>query len=159
MITVYHSPLLLDYIKVCAQLPDDERKQITALTGYEYDIDGAAIGNFTVAGPKWVIKLGDDPLAIGGFVPQRPGVYRDFMLTTPTGWKHGFALTRICRRIMDAMLLTEAHRLETIVPAARLSSRPELERWYKVLGYNKEAPLYGYCADGADAWSFSRVKH
>jgi hypothetical protein len=52
-----------------------------------------------------------------------------------------------------------AHRLECIVPAPRIAARPELVRWYEVLGYNREATLYGYCANGADAVIFSRVQH
>ena len=105
MIQVYTNPLLLDFIKVCLNMPQDEREQLEAFTGEKYDVDAAAIGNFTVPGPKWVIKADEDVLCIGGFVPQRPGVYRDFMLTTPAAWEtHWFAITRIARRAMDAML-------------------------------------------------------
>jgi len=158
---IYSDPLLLDFIKICAALPEDERKQIEAFSGHAYDIDGAAVGNFMVAGPKWVAKdENDQPVAIGGFVEQRPGVYRDFLLSTPDAWsKYWFQLTRICRRVMDGMLHNGVHRLECVVPANRLSSRAELARWYKVLGYNKESLHYGYCADGTDAVMFSRVRH
>lgn len=159
MIQVYNNPFLLDFIKVCAQLPDDERKQLEAFTGCEYDIDGAAIGNFTAPGPKWVIKADDEPIVIGGFSQQRRGVWRDFLLTTPAAWtEHWFTVTRICRRAMDGMLNSkQAHRLECVAPVARVTEK--LEKWYAVLGYNKEAVLHGYCASGADAIIYSRVKH
>jgi hypothetical protein len=157
---VYTNPLLLDFIKVCIDMPQDEREQLEAFTGQPYDIDAAAVGNFSAPGPKWVIKADDVPIVIGGFVPERPGVYRDFMLTTPTAWgKHWFPVTRICRRIMDAMLMTEAHRLECIAPLPRLTARPAIAKWYGVLNYHQEGILYGYCANGADAAIFSRVKH
>lgn len=160
MIQVYTNPLLLDFIKVCLNMPQDEREQLEAFTGEKYDVDAAAIGNFTVPGPKWVIKADDEVLCIGGFVPQRPGVYRDFMLTTPAAWeKHWFPITRIARRAMDAMLVEQAHRLECIAPAVRLAARPQIEDWYKILGYTREAPLWRYCADGKDAVMFSRVRH
>ena len=161
MIQVYTNPLLLDFIKVCLNMPQDEREQLEAFTGEKYDVDAAAIGNFTVPGPKWVIKADDEVLCIGGFVPQRPGVYRDFMLTTPAAWeKHWFPITRIARRAMDAMLHSkQAHRIECVTPAARLASRPEVEKWYAVLNYHREGIMYGYCANGADAVLFSRVKH
>jgi hypothetical protein len=160
VIEVYTDPLLLDFVKVCINMPQDEREQLEAFTGETYDIDRAAIGNFTVAGPKWVIKANDEPICIGGFVPQRPGVYRDFMLTTPEAWKHWFAVTRVACRAMNAMLLSKtAHRLECICPASRLEKRPEVEKWYSVIRYNKEATLHGYCANGADAVMFSRVQH
>ena len=159
MIIVYTNPLLLDFIKVCLNMPQDEREQLEAFTREKYDIDSAAIGNFTVAGPKWVIKADDEPICIGGFVPQRPGVYRDFMLTTPEAWKHWFAVTRIARRVMDGMLANGAHRLECVTPATRLAYQPKIEKWYAALGYTREAPLWRYCANGSDAVIFSRVKH
>jgi hypothetical protein len=159
VIHVYTNPLLLDFVKVCLSMPQDERDQLEAFTGEKYDIDGAAVGNFTVPGPKWVIKWDDEPICIGGFVPQRPGVYRDFMLTTPGAWeKHWFAVTRIARRAMDGMLQNGAHRLECVAPAKRLADRSCIEKWYAAIGYNKEATLHGYCASGADAVLFSRVR-
>lgn len=162
MIQCYNNPWMTDFIQVCAKMPEDERAQVEAFTGEPYDIDGAAVGNFTAPGPKWVIKADELPLVIGGFVPVRPGVYRDWLLTTPEAWEKAnfFSVTRICKRIMDAMLLSKtAHRLECIAPASRVESRPELARWYKLLGYTQEGRHYGYCANGADAISFSRVKH
>lgn len=161
MIEVFNNPFLLDFIKVCASMPQDEREQLEAFTGEAYDIDRAAIGNFTVPGPKWVLKVDNEPICIGGFVPQRPGVYRDFMLNTPEAFeKHWFGVTRIARRAMDAMFKSrQAHRLECVVPAARLAYRPELERWYSTLNYKKEASLWRYCANGTDAVIFSRVRH
>lgn len=171
MILTFNDPLLLDVLKICDRMPDDERAQLEAFTGQKFDVDSAAIGNFTVPGPKWVVKEGTEeefhrgvaqPLMVGGFVQQRPGVWRDFLLSTPEAWdkKHFFQMTRICRKAMDTMLYSgHAHRLECIVPAARVQSRPELVRWYKLLGYNEEGPRYGYCANGADAIGFSRVRH
>ncbi len=160
-IEVFSDPNLLDYIIVCAKMPADERAQLEAFTGQPYDVDGAAIGNFTAPGPKWVIKADGNPIAIGGFVQQRPGVWRDFMLTTPEAWEHHwFTVTRVARRIMDAMFKSgQAHRLECMAPANRVSSREKLAKWYKVLGYNYEGLHHGYCADGSDAVSYSRVKH
>lgn len=171
IVRCYNEPWLTDFIQVCAQMPQDEREQIEALTGEKYGVDAAAVGNFTVPGPKWVIKVGSTerqmaagegmPIIVGGFVPQRPGVYRDFLLTTPLAWEsYGYQVTRICRRLMDDVLRSpHVHRLECIVPAARVESRPELAKWYKVLGYNKEGRHFGYCANGADAISYSRVRH
>ncbi len=157
MIQIYTNPWLLDFLKVCNQLPQDEREQLEAFTGEPFTVDGAAIGNFTVPGPKWVIKDGDEPICIGGFVPQRPGVWRDFMLTTPIAWeKHWFPITRCARRAMDAMFASkQAHRLECIAH----HSREKAFKWYSVLGYHREATLHGFCANGADAISFARVRH
>jgi hypothetical protein len=162
MIQVYNDPLVLDFVKICILMPEDERKQIESFVGQKYDIDAVAVGNYMVPGPKWVIKRGNDPLAVGGFKQQRPGVWRDYMLTTPQAWekKYWFTVTRTCRRAMDSMFASkQAHRLECIVPASRLRDRPELAKWYKFLGYNEEGTRYGYCADGSDAVAFARVNH
>jgi hypothetical protein len=162
MIQIYQNPTLLDFIKVCFNLPQDERDQLEAFTGEPYDIDSAAVGNFMTPGPKWVAKVDEEPISIGGFVPLRPGVWQDFMLNTPEAFakKNWFALTRASRRCMNAVFSSrQGHRIECIVPGQRLMERPELEAWYKVLGYNREATLYGYCATGADAIIFSRVQH
>lgn len=171
MIRVFNNPFLADFIQIASRMPEDERAQVEAMTGEPYDIDGVAVGNFMVPGPKWVIKSGTEeqfstglatPIVVGGFAPQRPGVWRDFLLTTPEAWdkEHYFTVTRVCRRAMDAVLQSgTAHRLECVVPAARVQSRPELARWYKLLGYNEEGLRYGYCANGTDALAFSRVRH
>lgn len=170
MIKIFTNPFLADFIQVAARMPEDERAQIEAFSGEKFDIDGAAIGNFCVAGPKWVAKVAADdeafaiglatPIAVGGFAPCRPGVWRDFLLSTDEAWAHWFPLTRACRKAMDAMFASgQAHRLECVVPAARVQSRPELSKWYRVLGYNEESLRYGYCANGADAIAYSRVKH
>lgn len=161
MIQVYTNPMLLDYVKVCILMPEDERQQIEAFVGEKYDIDSVAVGNFMVPGPKWVIKTSDDhPLCVGGFKQQRPGVWRDYMLTTPEAWekRYAFSVTRTCKRVMDAMFSSyQAHRLECIAPAARLVQRPELIRWYRHLGYISEGVRKGYCADGSDAMAFART--
>lgn len=172
IIKCYNDPFMLDFLKVCHMMPADERAQLEAFTGEKYNADGAAVGNFMAPGPKWVIKAADteadfysglaEPLVVGGFNAQRPGVFRDFLLTTPQAWqgRNWYHVTRICKRIMDDMLRSEGcHRLECIVPAARVQTRPELVKWYKVLGYNEEGLHHGYCANGADAISFARVRH
>lgn len=172
IVRCYNDPYLLDFMKVCAAMPEDERAQLEAYTGEKYSTDGAAVGNFISPGPKWVIKAAETeaefeagqarPIVVGGFNPQRPGVFRDFLLTTPSAWegRNWYSVTRICKHIMDDMLHSEfCHRLECIVPAARVESRPELVKWYKVLGYAFEGRMYGYCANGADADLFARVRH
>ena len=162
MIEIYNNPSMLDFLKVAARMPEDEKAQVEAASGEPYDIDGVAVGNYTTAGPKWVIKLDSEPIVVGGFVYQRRGVWQDFLLTTAEAWTREcwFAVTRHCKRSMDAMFQSgQAHRLQCVVPVARVEKRPELAKWYKLLGYTQEGLHYGYYASGADALSFARVKH
>lgn len=157
MITVHTDPLLIDFLVCANHAPEDQRDHFTKLTGLAYNVDDVAVGNFQVPGLKWVFKNEDGyPLLVGGFAPQRPGVWRDFLISTgeafgPKYWK---ACTRACRRIMDQMFVADAHRIECIAPASRVKARA----WYKLMGYTLEAPLRGYCADGSDAVSYVRVR-
>lgn len=158
MLQLIDNPILLDFIRVVLQMPEDQRRHFTTMTGQPYDVDGLAIGNYTVPGPKWSIRLDNEPIAAGGFVPQRPGVYRDYFLSTPRAFEPDlyFRVTRICRRLMDGMMAGDARRLECIVPASRVS--PQLHKWYSALGYHQEAVHEAYCADGSDALCYARVK-
>lgn len=156
---LYHTPLLLDYVKVCIKMPQDEREQLEAFTGQPYDVDGAAVGNFMAPGFKFAIKETPEaePIAVGGFVYLRPGVLQDFMLTTPEAWTdHWFAVTRICQRLIRDILRGHAHRVQCICLASREAKN---SRWYEAIGYNREATLYGYAANGADAVIYSKVRH
>jgi hypothetical protein len=159
MLQVFSSPIALDAIRVCIDLAPDQREHWSAMTGQSYDIDAAALGAYMQAGPKWVIHANSRPIVFGGFVPKRPGVYQDFLLSTPEAFlpECYFGVTRICRRLMDGMLKGGVHRLECYVPVPRVT--PKLHKWYATLGYNKEALLHGYCASGADAFCYSRVRH
>lgn len=161
MITVLPDPVLIHWINVVLNMPQDQRDHFKAVTGHDYDVDGIAVGNFMVQGPKFAIMKDDRALAVGGFAPQRPGVFRDFFLSVPEAFnaENHRAVTRLCRSLMDKMLANGAHRLECVVPVARVEQMPKLHRWYRILGYHQEARHYGYCADGGDAFTYSRVRH
>lgn len=171
MIKIFNNPFVGDFLQVASQLPQDERDQIEAMSGCQFTVDGATVGSYTAEGPKWVIKVGESeeqfaagegvPIVVGGFAFQRPGVWRDFLLTTPLAWTtYTLPVTRFCKKAMDAMLTSgQAHRLECVVPAVRVEARPELVKWYSILGYTREGIRHGYCANGADAVAFSRVRH
>ena len=153
--------IALDAIRVCLAATQEQQEHFTTMTGQPWDIDGVAIGCFQSPGPKWSIHIDNVPVAVGGFAEQRPGVYRDWFIFAPAAFEKAnwLRVTRICRKLMDSVLKAGAHRLECLVPVGRVESRPQLDHWYRILGYNKEALLYGYCANGADAYCYSRVKH
>lgn len=168
MIKMFRDPFLSDYMRIAATMRPDEIGQIESLTGEKFSVDAAAAGCYMVPGPKWVIKIADSledfdsgdsiPLVAGGFSPERPGVWRDWLLTSPLAWDYPIGVTRICKKAMDAMLTSgQAHRLECVVPLARVESRPELVKWYKLLGYEEEGIRRGYCADKTDAISYFRT--
>jgi len=159
MLYLYSNPFLLDFLIVADQLPDEQRACMEAFTGEPYTVDGAAIGNFTTQGPKWTIKTEDHrPIAVGGYVYQRKGVWRDFMLSTPEAWspENWFTVTRMTRRSGDAMFKNGiAHRLECVT----LASRTKAIEWITMLGLHQEGILHGFAANGADAIMLARVQH
>lgn len=152
---VFRSPTVIDFLTVCHRLPADEIEQFEAFAGEPYDPDRVAAIYSLKGGPAWVMTADDKPIAIAGFDQVRPGVWQDWMFSTPEAWSdHWRALTRQCRKGMDAMLRTEAHRLQCV----SLATRTRAHRWYGVLGLEQEGPLRRYGAAGQDAIMFSRVR-
>jgi hypothetical protein len=89
------------------------------------------------------------------FNQLRPGVWQDWMFSTPEAWsKHWRGVTKIARRVMDFMLQGEAHRLQCV----SLASRIHAHRWYRPLGLEQEGTLRGYGVNGEDAIMFARLR-
>lgn len=155
-VTVHQNPKLLDYIDVASRITDSERDQWEAFTGQAYDVDSVAIAAFTWAGPKWSLHLGDRPLAVGGFLPVSRGVWQEWMISTDECWSDANwkQATRHCRAAFDAMLKTEAHRLQCV----SLASRIQVHKWYRLLGLQFEHRIHAYGADGEDALVFYRLR-
>lgn len=149
-------PLLADYLYVCHRLPDDEKQQWVAFSdGQPFDADRMALHLASNPGPKWVlVKQSGEPLVIGGFTYLRPEVWQDWLIGTPEAWEHHWrSISKHCRRVMDAMLKTEAHRIQCV----SLASRTKAHAWYRVLGYRFEAILRKYGANGEDAVMYART--
>lgn len=157
-IVLYQKITLIDALKVCFDMPQDEREQYEAfsLDGSKYDPEQAAVEFFARTGPKWTLCDGTDPIAIAGFDYLRNGVWQDWMVSTPKAWdkQHWFHTTRQVRRVMDSMLGEVAHRLQCI----SLRSRIHAHEWYGVLGLRQEGVLEAYGVSGEDALLFSRVR-
>ena len=154
---VYSNPMALDFIIVSHQATADQIEQWEAMTGHAWDHESCALGMIQTNGPKWVIKTLDHrPIAVAGYHQERPGVFRDFLISNEEAWADGNwqALTRHARKAMNAMLNNGAHRLECV----SLSSRTKAHRWYAALGMKAEGTLHGYCASGEDAIMFARVR-
>lgn len=148
-------PTIIDLIKVCRQLPDDERVQYQAFQGVAFVPDEAAVRFACMEGPRWALVDADgEPIIVGGFTWIREGVWQDWLLTTPAAWeRHWRTVTKVCRRVMDQMLATEAHRLQCIALAGREGAR----RWYGALGYRHEGVLRQFGHNREDAVIYSRI--
>lgn len=152
------APILEDYGWLARNMRPDEVEQFLAFSGLgSYDANVAARAFAMMPGAAYVLVDRDNrPILIGGFEPLRPGVYEGWLAGTMEGWgRHGFAITRICRRNIDAMLDGGAHRVQITA----LSSRALAHDWYiRGLGMECEGTLQGYAANGADAVVFAKVR-
>lgn len=150
--------LIEDLAYLARNMRPDEIQQDLAVTGAsEYEPQQAILRMAAVAGPKIVVLADNVPVAAGGFWQVRPGVWEGWQLGTMAGWEaHWRTITKCTRRLNDQWLARpDVHRLQLI----GLAGREKAFEWYeRSLGYTREATLRAYCANGADAIMFSRIK-
>lgn len=154
-ITLYRNPKLIDFLQVCSRVPEDEREQYEAFTGEKFDPEYVAAVYSLRPGPAWVGAVDDKPIAIAGFDIIRPGVWQDWMFSTPEVWTtYWRETTKVVRRLMGVVLQQEAHRLQCV----SLASRIHAHRWYRPLGLVLEGTLRSYGVNGEDALMFARLR-
>lgn len=154
MITLAPDPSVLDFLMVCQELREDEQRQIEASTGEPYDFKKVVAMMCNTPQPRWVVLEDGKPIALIGYTQRRPGVWRDWMMSTDAVWKKPIAITRICRQIMETMEANGAHRLECVSMATRVMAH----KWYRSVGLKFEGILRSWGAHGEDAMMFARVK-
>lgn len=127
-------------------LPKDELEQIR-LFGVPAGTDLALMSQ-ALPGPKWAFYAGELPLVVGGYIPNRTGVYASWFLATVAAWDfYGKDVTEMTRARIEFMLSNGAHRIETVC----LAKRKLAQRWYRHLGLHLESIMTGFCIDGSDA--------
>lgn len=147
-------PRLVDFLHVCHQVSEDQRREYVALQGKPFDADCVALELANRGAPYWaIVSQTGETIAIGGFTWIRKGVWQDWLLYAEGCWsEHWRGLSKICRRVIDTMM-QDSHRIQCITLASRDSARS----WYRILGYEYEATLKGFGCDGEDAVIYSRV--
>jgi len=151
-------PGLLELLKVCFDLPEDERNEYRIFAGREFDPEQVAIDTFQKAGPRWGLFPSirpEAPIVIAGFDLIRTGVWQTWMLPGPLAFtEYARETTIYTRRVMDAMLKSDAHRLQCICSSGRIQAH----KWYSALGLTVDGPLKGFGVAGQDAIMFSRTR-
>ena len=150
------SPLLEDFVYLAARMRPDEIAQFLAIAGLtDYHADTAARAFANIRGPAYVLVNAQGyPIVAGGFEPLRPGVFEGWQVGTMDGWAtHGRAITRVNRRLLNALLADEAHRVQTIA----LTSRTDAHRYYEALGMTCEGVLHKHFTDGQDGLLYART--
>lgn len=146
-----HQLNLLHTMTVCLDLREDEWDQVVKMGG-QRSTDAVAVWANSVSGPKWAYT--DDTqktLMVGGFIPQRTGVFMSWFLATDYAWKnHARELTLEAIERKEFMFAAGAHRVETVC----LASRSAAHAWYQKVGSIFESTMKSYCIDGSDAMLF-----
>lgn len=144
---------LADALDIAGAAPADQIRQYEAFVG---PWDAWRVAHAAAYTPlSWTLTQEDRPLAVGGFVMVRSGVYQDWLLTTADAWAPGTwkAVTRQLRLVSDRVLQAGAHRLQCVALADRDSARA----WYRVMRLEYEGTLRAYGLQGQDAVMYSRV--
>ncbi|HHA2878424.1 TPA: hypothetical protein ACOFC6_002270 [Stenotrophomonas maltophilia] len=150
--------LFEDLAYVARNMRPDEVAQDMAFNGTKvHDVESAILRMVNVAGPKVVMFADGLPILCGGFYCIRPGVWEGWQAGTMAGWdRYWRSITKVTREINDRMLADpDVHRIQLCA----MAGRDKTFEWYeRGLGYRREATLHRYCASGADAVMFARVK-
>lgn len=141
--------------KVADNLPDSEKLLFKAMTGEDYDSKDFLVALADMPGEHYIFWAGEIPVAVGGFIPQRPGVYRTWFIAPAATWTdHGSDITEACREKIADLLDGLAHRVETVT----LADRAEARAWYERIGLTFESTQRGYGAGGEDAVMYVAVR-
>lgn len=138
--------------KVADAISEEERALFKAMTGSDWDSKDFLVALAELPGEHFLFWDGETPVAVGGFIPQRPGVERTWFLAPDSSWKScGQELTDMCRTILADKL---AHRIETVTLADKAKARA----WYERIGLTYESTLHGYGCNGEDAVMYVIVR-
>ena len=139
-----------------------EQAQLLAVMGRPvYDPDTAIhwlVDTWAQSAPYAFTVVSTDgmPAAAGGFHPVVEGVWQAWMVGTEAGWGEQWrAMTKATRWLMDLLLATRAHRLQTCA----LSSRVKAIEWFeRSLGMQPEGVWRGYGINGEGIAHFSKLR-
>ncbi len=134
---------------VLQQMPEAEKVIFKAMTGDDFDAENVLIALADLPGTHHLFWNGETPVAVGGFIPQRKGVYRTWFIAPDESWKTcGQEITDKCRDLVQGMIEDGlAHRVETVT----LADKVEARAWYERIGLTFESTQRGYGSGGEDA--------
>lgn len=128
-----------DALYVAANMREWDKKEIYATRWNddpsEVASDCVGCGDFV-----WTAAL-NEPIAIIGASPLRPGVWQVFMFATDNFSKIALSLTKFAKRvIIPALRSSGAHRIE----CKSMEGHIDAQNWLEFFGANKESTLTNY---------------
>lgn len=141
---------------------ETEQAQLIAVMGTSaYNPDTAAhwlVNTWAQSAPFALTVVGRDgmPAAAGGFHPVAPGVWQSWMAGSEQGWAEQWrAMTKATRWLIDRLLETQAHRVQT---SATTNREKAIEWFERSLGMRPEGISRGYGIKGEGIAYFSRLR-
>lgn len=149
-------------VALAGMMRENEQAQYLAILGTEkYDPDTAAqwlINIWAQSSPYALTVVGSDglPAAAGGFHPVAPGVWQSWMVGSEQGWAEQWrAMTKSTRWLMDRVLDTHAHRVQTSAITTRVKA---IEWFQRSLGMTPEGVFRGVGIRGESIAHFSKLR-
>lgn len=143
---------------IAQHMGEEERELFRANTGQEFDHEEFLVSLAEIAehGYHHIMWAGEKPIALVGFIPQRPGSLRTWFIAPDDVWEeHGRDLTDACQKLITDLLDQKlAHRIETVT----LAKREKARAWYERIGLTYESTLRGYGANGEEAVMYVAVR-
>jgi hypothetical protein len=136
-------------LTILQQMPESEKTLFKAMTGDDFDPENMLVALADLPGTHHIVWAGEKPVAVGGLIPQRPGVFRSWFIAPDATWKEfGRELTDLVREVVQTTMQDGlAHRIETVT----LADRAEARAWYERIGLTFESTQRGFGAGGEDA--------
>lgn len=145
---------LLDCVRVCSHLREDDRREIAATRG-ELDPDGVMrlIRDCEQLQDYLVIAYDDDePIAMMGGAPIHAGVFSGWMFATDQFPVIGSQMTKWAKRYFFAGLREMgAHRVE----AHSIEGHTKSHRWIEAIGARLEAEVPQFGMNGENFLRFA----
>lgn len=153
---ILRAPTWEEALLICRNARPDEQEQYHALTGRSWDAEAVAAEIMGKDGLKWLVLDNKHPFVMGGYDHVVNNVYQSWMVGTMVDWQtHWRSITKVSRKVMQAVLDSGATRLQTCV----LASRTKTCEWYvRALKMELEGYMRGFGANGETMAMYARVK-
>ena len=141
---------LIDALYLALHMRDIDVQEIFA-TKHHHDFERFAIECVGYGGGVYKNKRGV-PVAMGGIHEVWPGVGAAWMVATPEIEKHGVALTKLGKELMETA--THLHRIQALSADFHTVSH----EWLLSIGFRRGPTLERYGCDGEDFYMFEIVR-
>lgn len=139
-------------LQVCQNLRADDWREISACRWPDFTPEALAGDVEALQAWACVAYKVNDPIAVMGATPHRPGVFGGYMFATDRFSEIGLPMTKWARRqFFPALRALGAHRVE----AHSIADHYKAHAWIEAIGARKEGDVPRFGAGGEDFVRFA----